>query len=426
MVEGTPDPYAPETVSWLRGEAKRILDGNRQKGISDWEGKPYDFCCPANLSYPFQWFWDSCFHAIALTHVDPERARSELVTLLSAAQPDGFIPHIVFWQPDPQRMQHHTIHLRHPYFTSTIQPPVIAYALERVIQATGDTGLLKSQLPKVVSFFRWLREHRDPDGDGLISIVQPDESGVDASPKYDSLLNLPEPNNRELVRWINALYTRYLEEGLRGDDHAMIAADYFSDEDVLVNTLYAEGLAVIARMSSGDEAEEFATEAARVREALVSKCWDERRGLFWDLAGEDERPLEVNTISSLVPLILPELDRSIVVKLVEDHLLNEDEYWLPYPVPSVAANEPAFAPGEPRGFIWRGPTWLNSNWLLVRGLRTHGYEDAADRIVQSSVELVRQSGFRECYEPYTGAGQQARDFGWSTLVLDMVAGAGRS
>jgi glycogen debranching enzyme len=416
----TPDPYAPETVAWLRAEARRILDGNRQTGVSDWEGKPYDFTCPANLSYPFQWFWDSCFHTIVLTHLDPARAQAELATLLSAAQPDGFIPHIVFWRRDTERMKHHTIHLRHPYFTSTIQPPVIAYALERVMQAGADQAYLRQQLPRVTAFFRWLREHRDPDNDHLISIIQPDESGVDASPKYDSLLNLRVLNNIGLVEWINAYYDRLVAEGLRGDDHAIIAADYFSDEDVLVNTIYAEGLACLARLCAGAEAAAFAAEARAVREALVAKCWDPERGLFWDLAGIAERPLRVNTISSLLPLVLPELDRGIVTRLVEEHLLNPREYALPFPVPSVAADEPAFDPNEPRGFIWRGPTWVNTNWFLVRGLRAHGYTSAADHIVTKTVELVRRHGFRECYNPLTGAGQQARDFGWSTLVLDMV------
>ena len=30
-------------------------------------------------TYPFQWFWDSCFHAVALSHFDAERARSEVL-----------------------------------------------------------------------------------------------------------------------------------------------------------------------------------------------------------------------------------------------------------------------------------------------------------------------------------------------------------
>ena len=63
-------------AEWERvaADARRVLAGNRQRGVSAWEGKRYDFVCPSPTRYPFQWFWDSAFHAIALLHVDPELA----------------------------------------------------------------------------------------------------------------------------------------------------------------------------------------------------------------------------------------------------------------------------------------------------------------------------------------------------------------
>ena len=76
----------------LEAGARGILLGNLRQGRADWNGKEYTFVCPALRSYPFQWFWDSCFHAIALIHLDVELARAELTTLLSAALPSGFIP----------------------------------------------------------------------------------------------------------------------------------------------------------------------------------------------------------------------------------------------------------------------------------------------------------------------------------------------
>ena len=60
------------------------------------------------------------------------------------------------------------------------------------------------------------------------------------------------------------------------------------------------------------------------------------------------------------------------------------------------------------------------NWLIARGLRHHGYREQADAIAASSAELVLKSGFREFYNPLTGEGYGARDFGWSTLVLDLI------
>src|SRR5207248_495687 len=199
------------------------------------------------------------------------------------------------------------------YTSSSIQPPVLAVALERVYQATGDQAFLQRCLPRTAAFYRWLAEARDPDLDGLIAIIQPDESGVDASPKFDPLMGYPKDND-DLVRWIDWLYTQYAP--LRFDDRAVLALDLFQVEELITNVIYTLGLQALARLCDGDEAAEFATRAARVEAALVARCFDEEAGAFFDLAGVDERPLRTLTITALAPLALPTLDRAIVARLV--------------------------------------------------------------------------------------------------------------
>ena len=129
-----------EGIGHVAAEARRVLANNRQRGVSAWEGRSYDFVCPSQSNYPFQWFWDSAFHAIALLHVDPALAQQEVRCLLQAARPDGFIPHMTLWD-----MRQHeaalaacNIVLADPFHTATIQPPVIARAIERIYDATGD------------------------------------------------------------------------------------------------------------------------------------------------------------------------------------------------------------------------------------------------------------------------------------------------
>jgi hypothetical protein len=54
-------------------------------------------------------------------------------------------------------------------------------------------------------------------------------------------------------------------------------------------------------------------------------------------------------------------------------------------------------------------------------LRAHGRRDVASELVERTVRMMASSGVREFYDPLTGEGQGARDFGWSTLVLDLIA-----
>ena len=404
----------------LEAGARKILLTNLRQGVADWNGKEFSFVVPSLRGYPFQWFWDSCFHAIALTHLDKEQAKAELTTLMSGALPSGFIPHIIFWEMDkqPDFLSRNIVGMTSPNYSSTMQPPIIAYAVERVYQATGDEDFKRAALPVLTAFYRWLRENRDPDGDGLIAVIQPEEAGTDCSPKYDEVLGLEELSNQGFIAALKKVYAAY--EPMRGDDRRILAADIFHFEDVLVNSIYALGLRSLARLlGDAPEAAEFHREADKTREALLAKCWDEAAGAFFDLSGVAESPVRVVTISSLMPLILDDLPRPVVERLVERWIKSPEDFWLPYPLPSVPASNPKFLPGNPRGFIWRGPTWINTNWFLSHALRRHGYLELADTIVAKSHEAVEKSGFREYYHPYTAEGLGAQDFGWTTLILDM-------
>src|SRR5438270_5745 len=104
--------------------------GHPRQGTSDWDGRTYDYVCPSASIYPFQWLWDSAFHAISLLHVDPELAKTEIRCLLQGMQPDGFLPHILLWdvanhEADLDRC---LVVQADPHFTATSQPPVLARA----------------------------------------------------------------------------------------------------------------------------------------------------------------------------------------------------------------------------------------------------------------------------------------------------------
>ena len=70
---------------------------------------------------------------------------------------------------------------------------------------------------------------------------------------------------------------------------------------------------------------------------------------------------------------------------------------------------------------WRGPTWINTSWLLRAALRDAGEYARALRLTESMLGLVTKSGFREYFHPWTGEGLGAADFSWSAaLVLDVL------
>jgi glycogen debranching enzyme len=192
-------------------------------------------------------------------------------------------------------------------------------------------------------------------------------------------------------------------------------------EDVLVNVCYALSLRALARLDS-ERRELHEHRAATTERALLERCYDEQTGLFFDLAGRAERQVRVSTWSSLAPLALPSLPEHVRRRLVEQHLLHPGRYNAPFGIPSVSREEPSFKPGFALWRCWRGPSWVNTAWLLVPPMRELGYGVDAKRIVDSLRLAVSRNGFREYYNPLTGAGLGARRFGFATLLIDLLPG----
>src|SRR6202158_567073 len=411
----------------VAAEARRVLKGNRQTGVSDWDGMRYDFVCPSPTHYPFQWFWDSAFHAIALLHVDPELSKQELRCLMQGAQSDGFQGHMLLWERDgPKRWlnEEYSPRLAHPCSTATIQPPVVARAVERIYDLTGDKAFVREMLPPMARFFDWLARVRDPDDDGLVAIIQPDESGLDASPKYDKAMGIPYDPPSETLPTLKRSMQRLFGAYKDATPEAQPLLDVFLFEDVMVNAIYADGLRALAKLSRAVGApgpERFDRAAKRTLDALMAKCWDADAGVFWDLSGAAEERVRVLTFTSLFPLILPDLEAKVAKRWVNEHLLDEKEFWVPYPVPSVAVNEATFDPTWQTKTTWRGPTWVNVNWYLYWGLRAHGFDDVASELPRRTIAMQARGGIREFYNLFTAEGYGATGFGWSCLSLDLIA-----
>ncbi|MEX2238378.1 MAG: hypothetical protein WEB00_12695 [Dehalococcoidia bacterium] len=409
----------------LRGPALQVLSDNRRSGVG-LAGQPVSFSWPSPATYPFQWFWDSCFHAIALAHLHPEWAIEELEALAASQQPDGFIPHVTFH--GGARMSYWAFVQGRgfrPRRSAMIQPPVFGYAVCRVGELLDDDALVERLLPAVDAYHDWLFRERDHDGDGLISIITPYESGMDHKPAYDAALGSRSGQARTLTPRLRRLDIDNKRRGFSLAEN--VRRGRFHAEDVIVNTFLGLSLEAAAeahqRLGQAEAATKARDRAERLLGALLKKSWDPEAGLFWELYGAEEQALKTATISGLTPLALG-LPREVVERLV-DTLTNPGRFWPAYPCPSVALDEPAFDAGSPYSvrspLIWRGGTWVNTNWLLHLGLRRHGYHDIADELCRRTQDLIRQSGFREFFNPFTGKGYGASSFGWSTLVVDMAA-----
>ena len=318
--------------------------------------------------------------------------------MLASQYDDGFIGHTIFWNTPLSGFRKHTYNVisADAPTTASIQPPALAWAWQI---AVGDPR----EEPRIGRQHDWLEANRDLDGDGLIWIVQPDESGLDASTMFDAVWGRRAHGLPGFVLLVRR------NRRFKYDMKRIAAAGGPVVCEVMTNVLYNLSRLALGRPSNTT--------------ALIDRCYNERTGRFDLQARPVPRQTPATTWAALSPLALPDLPEAIGRRLVEEHLLNTKQFWTPVPPPSVAADDRRFSTGD-GGLIpnryWRGPTWINSAWMLWLGLVRLGYASEAEELVTRVAGTVERVGLREYYNPFTGAGMGHTSFGWSSLILDLI------
>jgi len=386
------------------------------------------YTVPSSDLYPFQWLWDSCFHAIILSHYDPEAAKEELLSVLSSPLPSGMLPHIIYHQkPTPgldgdwgreKRGSFIDKAWRVEGSSSITQPCIVALAVHRVLEVAPDPEFLAEVFPILEDHFEYLHRERVVDSHyPLLAIINPDESGEDNSPRFDLALNLPPQHsaNTHLDARLD-LINQYASCSFKFED---CMENHFSVIDVPFNILYAEDLKHLAnlayKLGEEDKAEIFNKRADEVLKSLRTYLWND--GKFKSYDAITGRFIEVSTWAIFMPLYAGLLTKEEARKLIFTELLNENNFKAPFGIRTTSQTELSFDAED--GF-WRGPIWFAPHWFIYQGLKRYDFDELAEDLQKNSINLLNQSGFREQYHPTSGQGQGARNFTWGGLVIDMV------
>ncbi|GII90019.1 MGH1-like glycoside hydrolase domain-containing protein [Sinosporangium siamense] len=411
----------------LAHEALSVLDAN-------WTGSA---TVPAPGLYPHQWSWDSIFVAIGLARWKTGRAMAELRGALSGQWRDGMVPHVVFHSGDPYfpgpKMWRSEDHKDAPHGLPTsglTAPPLHAYAVWWIWRHHGEAvaGFVREVFPRLAAQHAYLAAFRDLGGAGLASIVHPWESGMDDSPTWDlPLAALPRSiygfrhddapgDYTDHFVW---LAKRYRDSGYRPE---YLSQEHpFAVEDPMFNGVWLAACEALAELApvAGADPRPHTERAAHIRAALLERLWD--GGGFHARDLRTGRLLRLSTVGSFGPLLDPGMPGERVESMVR--MLSSARFMgaAGYPVPSCDIRAEQFD----RGRYWRGPSWVNMNWLLCRAAAVHGLEELAAALASDTLRLVRQAGFRECFDPFDGSGRGCRDFSWSAaLALDLLADEG--
>lgn len=423
------------------------------------DGSPHTV--PSRTLYPHQWSWDAGFIAVGLARFRPDRAWADLRSLFAAQWADGRVPHIVFdrsasaddrYFPGPGFWRSATVAAapaHHPT-SGIVQPPVHAIAAWEAYRAAGDpaaraaaAGELGWLYPRLVAQQRYLATCRDIGGAGLAALVHPWESGQDNSPAWDAALAAVPADLRLLERYqrrdlavsseshrpTNLDYARYIRIAQSYRGHGYVddgpGERYpFLVECPAFNAIMAaaeHALAEIAPVVGADPAP-HRVRAAELTHRLADRLFDPATGMFHARDLYTDRLSPKRTLGGLLPLILPGLPAVQVKSLLSEagspRFGLTEQMRLPLPSYDRAATDL-----DPVRY-WRGPIWVNLNWLLWRGLRQHGQPALAAALRRSILAVVREHGCYEYFHATTGAGVGTAEFSWTAaLTLDLLAEA---
>ena len=330
---------------------------------------------PSKGHYVGVWHWDACFHAVAYRHIDTLLAANQLRIMLDKQQSNGMIPDAIYDEGVIARLED-------PLPAVVTKPPIIAWAAMKVYQLNKDKSFLAELYDPLVRWNSWWFGLNDDDADGLAQYNHPFSSGLDDSPLWDEGMPVESPD---------------------------------------LNTYLCLQMEALARMAEQlgklDEAAMWERRSDALLRRMLEDFYDPEAGLFW--ATKDHQPITVVTPFNLYPLWTGKLPEEIAGKLI-DHLTDPEEFWAEYPIPTVARNGTKYDSQR----MWRGPTWINVNYILIEALARSGRPKLAQELRDRTLALLmKHKDMYEFYNPATGepGPTAAPAFGWSAaLFIDLA------
>jgi glycogen debranching enzyme len=222
-------------------------------------------------------------------------------------------------------------------------------------------------------------------------------------------------------------YDRYaylvdLFRRLNYDEHAVYQECPFLVQDPLFNSILSkadEDLAYIGTLLGKDTAqlEEW---HQQTNDALRKKLWHKSHGAFdvYDLVANER--IGTITSSGFMPLLCgaPGKDEAqLMYQYLEANSFCSMHDGSCFSIPNYNLQGDYFDSKK----YWRGPVWINTNWLLLQGLIRYEFQEKAASVKRDIIELIKRWGFHEYFDPFIGTGYATDSFSWSAALFFDVA-----
>ncbi|HEY4381367.1 MAG TPA: trehalase family glycosidase [Acidobacteriaceae bacterium] len=168
----------------------------------------------------------------------------------------------------------------------------------------------------------------------------------------------------------------------------------------------------------------FRKHADAVAKRINDVLWDEQQGMYFDRNEKTGKRVYVKSATNFMPLFAGAATPERANRMIHEHLMNADEFWLKYPVASYSKTEPDYYQNPTaKECNWRGPTWAPTNYMIFQGLQAYGYHTEARELARRLFDMsIRKNPvLREYYNAETGEGLgQTHFWGFTALYYGML------
>ena len=380
-------PVGPSEVV---AAARSVLEGNWREHVG--------YTVPNDRVYPFQWLWDSCFHAVTWAELGrPDRAVRELSHLFRTQSPLGFVPHVDY-EHEPA---HHAAFWGREGHSSITQPPMYGHAVAELARRGVVVDDLVEPATRGLRFLLDVRQRVD----GLVGLCHPWESGADDCPRWDHWC----PGGWDPRRWYD-VKGRLVATVATSADGSPVANPAFVVGGCGFNALVAFNARELAGVTGDDALSRDADELAE----RLDRRWDPDRRTWVDTGDAATGSGRVRTLDALLPVLV-----SGDAGVVDDafaQLGDPTAHGGPCGPAGVHRDEVAFAPRT----YWRGPAWPQLTYLLWVAARDRQRHGDASALAQMLVRGAVASHWSEYWDATDGAGLGAAPQSWAALAAVVV------
>ena len=261
-------------------------------------------------------FWDTSFSSVGASEFDPHLGQEAIENFVNNPTPRGSLPGTM---ADTNR-------------AGEGQAPIMCWAAWHIFQSGHDKAWLARVYPGLGGYVNfWVKYHSS--SRGLVQFFNAGQIG-DNDARFDRVYNRDN-----------------------GGVHGNEAVSGFESPDLnafLVMEMRSLAL-MAAELNRKKESTDWNDKASQLAQKIIACCYFPDEAMFYDVVeGKHEKFTGVKNPNMFLPLWagvpLPEAD---VHRIVEQHMLNPNEFFRKLPFPSLSYDNPKYEGGD----YWRGRIW---------------------------------------------------------------------